>query len=147
MRMRSVTVTGNSAEPLPEVRVSGDMPTLLRRVYVQNDALMIDVESDDDDEFAKRVERKVAKGILNAVSVRYLMLPGHYRQNERGGFDCDAQELLEVSIVTIPVNARALRAKSLNGESDGIVERIAQRVVELLDVRRREAPRRRARQA
>jgi phage head maturation protease len=117
------------------------------RVYVQNDALMIDVEFDDDDDFAKRVERKVAKGILNAVSVRYLMLPGHYRQNERGGFDCDAQELLEVSIVTIPVNARALRAKSLDIEGDDIVERIAQRVVELLDARQREAPRRRARQA
>ena len=108
------------------------------RVYVQNNALMLDVEFDDDDDFAKRVERKVAKGILNAVSVRYLMLPGHYRQNERGGFDCDAQELLEVSIMTIPVNARALRAKSLDGESDDIVERIAKRVVELLDERESE---------
>jgi hypothetical protein len=66
------------------------------RVYVENDALMIDVEFD---------------------------------------FDCDAQELLEVSIVTIPENARALRAKSLEGESDDIVERIAKRVVELLDAR------------
>lgn len=103
------------------------------RVYVQNDALMVDVEFDDEDEFAKRVERKVAKGILNAVSVRYLMLPGQYRQNERGGFDCDAQELLEVSIVTIPGNARALRAKSLDGEGDDLVERIAERVVELLE--------------
>jgi phage head maturation protease len=117
------------------------------RVYVQNAALMIDVEFDDDDDFAKRVERKVAKGILNAVSVRYLMLPGQYRQNGRGGFDCDAQELLEVSIVTIPVNARALRAKSLDGEGEDIVERIAQRVVELLDARGSEGPRRRARQA
>jgi hypothetical protein len=105
------------------------------RVYVENDALMIDVEFDDEDEFAKRVERKVAKGILNAVSVRYLMLPGHFRQNERGGFDCDAQELLEVSVVTIPGNARALRAKSLEAEGDDIVERIAKRVVELLDER------------
>ncbi|CAM3246101.1 primosomal replication protein N [Corallococcus sp. ZKHCc1 1396] len=105
------------------------------RVYVENDALMIDVEFDDEDDFAKRVERKVAKGILNAVSVRYLMLPGHYRQNERGGFDCDAQELLEVSIVTIPANARAVRAKSLDGEGEDIVERIARRVVELLDAR------------
>jgi len=105
------------------------------RVYVEGDALMIDVEFDDEDDFARKVERKVAKGILNAVSVRYLMLPGHYRQNERGGFDCDAQELLEVSIVTIPANARAVRAKSLDGEGEDIVERIAKRVVELLDAR------------
>jgi len=105
------------------------------RVYVEGDALMIDVEFDDDDDFAKRVERKVAKGILNAVSVRYLMLPGQYRANDRGGFDCDAQELLEVSIVTIPGNARAVRAKSLDGEGEDVVERIAKRVVALLDER------------
>ncbi|MDC0712731.1 HK97 family phage prohead protease [Stigmatella sp. ncwal1] len=100
------------------------------RVYIENNALMIDVEFDDDDDFAKRIERKVAKGILNAVSVRYLMLPGQYRQNERGGFDCDAQELLEVSIVTIPGNARAVRSKAL--EDDELVERIATWVAELL---------------
>ncbi|TQF13729.1 primosomal replication protein N [Myxococcus llanfairpwllgwyngyllgogerychwyrndrobwllllantysiliogogogochensis] len=105
------------------------------RVYVEGDALMVDVEFDDEDEFAKRVERKVAKGILNAVSVRYLMLPGQYRQNERGGYDCDAQELLEVSIVTIPGNARAVRAKSFEDEGEDVVERIAARVVELLDAR------------
>ncbi|WP_395844345.1 hypothetical protein [Archangium violaceum] len=46
---------------------------------------MIDIVFDDEDDFARKVERKVAKGILNAVSVRYLMLPGPYRQNERGG--------------------------------------------------------------
>jgi hypothetical protein len=60
------------------------------------------------------------------------MLPGQYRANERGGYDCDAQELLEVSVVTIPGNPRAVRAKALDGEGDDIIERIAQRVVELL---------------
>ncbi|NVJ08384.1 HK97 family phage prohead protease [Myxococcus sp. AM001] len=105
------------------------------RVYVEGDALMVDIEFDDEDEFAKKVERKVSKGILNAVSVRYLMLPGQYRQNERGGYDCDAQELLEVSIVTIPGNARAVRSKSLDEAPDDLVERIATRVVELLDAR------------
>jgi hypothetical protein len=110
------------------------------RVYVQNDALMVDVEFDDEDDFAKRVERKVAKGILNAVSVRYLMLPGQYRQNDRGGFDCDAQELLEVSVVTIPGNARALRARSFGDNPDELIERIAQRVVELLAERGDDVP-------
>jgi HK97 family phage prohead protease len=106
------------------------------RVYTENNALMIDIEFDDDDDFAKRVERKVAKGILNAVSVRYLMLPGQYRVNERGGFDCDAQELLEVSIVTIPGNARAVRSKAL--EDEELVERIATRVAERLGNRAEE---------
>jgi|GEM_PF-2696521 len=105
------------------------------RVYVEGDALMVDIEFDDEDEFAKKVERKVSKGILNAVSVRYLMLPGQYRQNERGGYDCDAQELLEVSVVTIPGNARAVRSKSLDEGADDVVARIATRVVELLDAR------------
>nr|WP_241758328.1 HK97 family phage prohead protease [Myxococcus landrumus] len=105
------------------------------RVYVEGDALMVDVEFDDEDDFAQRVEKKVARGILNAVSVRYLMLPGQYRQNERGGYDCDAQELLEVSVVTIPGNARAVRAKSFEDAEEDIVERIAARVVELLDAR------------
>ena len=108
------------------------LPIVKGRVYVEGQALMIDVEFDDEDDFAKRVERKVAKGILNAVSVRYLMLPGQYRVNDRGGFDCDAQELLEVSIVTLPGNARALRTKSLEGAGDDVIERIARRVVELL---------------
>ncbi|QDE69812.1 primosomal replication protein N [Myxococcus xanthus] len=105
------------------------------RVYVEGDALMVDIEFDDEDEFAKKVERKVSKGILNAVSVRYLMLPGQYRQNARGGYDCDAQELLEVSVVTIPGNSRAVRSKSLDEAPDDLVERIATRVVELLDAR------------
>lgn len=121
----SASLTG--AEP--------QLPIGKGRVYVEGDALMVDVEFDDEDEFAKKVERKVSKGILNAVSVRYLMLPGQYRQNERGGYDCDAQELLEVSVVTIPGNARAVRSKSLDEAPEDVVERIATRVVELLDAR------------
>lgn len=121
----SAAITG--AEP--------QLPIGKGRVYVEGDALMVDVEFDDEDEFAKKVERKVSKGILNAVSVRYLMLPGQYRQNERGGYDCDAQELLEVSVVTIPGNSRAVRSKSLDEAPDDLVERIATRVVELLDAR------------
>ncbi|QDE98673.1 HK97 family phage prohead protease [Myxococcus xanthus] len=121
----SASLTG--AEP--------QLPIGKGRVYVEGDALMVDVEFDDEDEFAKKVERKVSKGILNAVSVRYLMLPGQYRQNERGGYDCDAQELLEVSVVTIPGNSRAVRSKSLDEAPDDLVERIATRVVELLDAR------------
>ncbi|WIG98346.1 HK97 family phage prohead protease [Myxococcus sp. SDU36] len=121
----SASLTG--AEP--------QLPIGKGRVYVEGDALMVDIEFDDEDEFAKKVERKVSKGILNAVSVRYLMLPGQYRQNERGGYDCDAQELLEISVVTIPGNARAVRSKSLDEGADDLVERVAKRVVELLDAR------------
>lgn len=74
-------------------------------------ALMVDIEFDQDDELAQRVEKKVEAGILNAVSVRYIMTEGKYRENERGGYDSDEQELLEISVVTIPGNQRAVRAK------------------------------------
>lgn len=87
------------------------------RVYVEGDALMVDIEFDQDDEFARRVEGKVAKGMLNAVSVRYLMKK--YRENERGGYDSDEQELLEISVVTIPGNARATIAKARPGGMHG----------------------------
>jgi HK97 family phage major capsid protein/HK97 family phage prohead protease len=82
------------------------------RAYVEGDALMVDIEFDQDDEFARKVESKVEKGILNAVSVRYVMK--RYHENERGGYDCDEQELLEISVVTIPGNQRAVRVKSLD---------------------------------
>jgi HK97 family phage prohead protease len=87
------------------------------RAYVQGNALMCDVQFDQADEFAKRVEGKIRGGYLNAVSVRYLLQDGKFRVNERGGIDSDEQELLEVSIVTIPGNQRAVRVKSEGGSN------------------------------
>lgn len=92
------------------------LPIGKAHVYVEGDALMAEVEFDQDDEFARKVEQKVAKGILSAVSVRYLM--HKYHQNERGGFDSDEHELLELSVVTIPGNQRATRAKGLDDVQD-----------------------------
>ncbi|WP_216623012.1 hypothetical protein [Corallococcus exercitus] len=39
------------------------------RAYVQGDALLVDIEFDQDDEFARRVESKVEKGILTPTVV------------------------------------------------------------------------------
>jgi HK97 family phage prohead protease len=83
--------------------------------YVRDDALLVDITFDHSDPFAQAVERKVDAGILNAVSVRYRLTAGKYRQNELGGIDSDEQELLEISIVTIPGNQRAVRVKSFDG--------------------------------
>jgi phage head maturation protease len=85
------------------------------RAYVAGNALMVDIQFDQLDDFAKRVESKVSQGILNAVSVRYTIPDGAYTENEKGGLDSTAQELLEISIVTIPGNQRALRVKSADG--------------------------------
>lgn len=92
-------------------------------------ALMVDIEFDQDDEFAKRVESKVSKGILSAVSVRYRLTPGKYRENEKGGYDSDEQELLEISVVNIPGNQRAVRVKSIEDERAEFAAVIAKAVV------------------
>jgi phage head maturation protease len=109
------------------------------RAYVQGDALMVDIVFDQKDEFAQKVESKVDQGILNAVSVRYTLPDGSYSENEKGGLDSTAQELLEISIVTIPGNQRALRVKGFDGDAEELFEavavRAAQIVVKALDER------------
>jgi hypothetical protein len=46
-------------------------------------------------------------------------------ENEKGGLDSTAQELLEISIVTIPGNQRALRVKGLDGDAESSSRQIA----------------------
>lgn len=111
------------------------------RAYVQGDALYVDVQFDQTDEFAKRVESKVEQGILNAVSVRYTIPDGAYTENEKGGLDSTAQELLEISIVTIPGNQRALRVKGSDGlDPKSLVEQVASRAAEIFTERLRAHP-------
>lgn len=88
------------------------------RAYLNADksALMVDIEFDEDDDFARQVESKVAKGIISAVSVRYRLTPGKFWENSKGGIDSEEQELLEISIVNIPGNQRAVRVKKVDAE-------------------------------
>lgn len=103
------------------------------RAFVEGNALMVEVQFDQSDDFAKKVESKVKQGILNAVSVRYTIPDGAYTENEKGGLDSTAQELLEISIVTIPGNQRALRVKGVDdSEFDVLTEKVASRAAEIL---------------
>lgn len=95
--------------------------------YLEGDRLMVDVTFDQGDEFAKKVEAKVAGGYLSAVSVRYLML--RYEENELGGFDSLEQDLLEISIVPIPGNQRAVRVKNLDTDIEAVVKRVVAEVL------------------
>lgn len=90
------------------------MPIGKARAYIEGNALMADIEFDQDDPLAQAAQRKVEKGYLNAVSVRYRLSPGKFRENEKGGYDSDEQELLEISLVNIPGNQRAVRAKGFD---------------------------------
>lgn len=106
------------------------LPIGKARAFVEGDALMCEIEFDSEDELAKKVESKVERGFMGAVSVRYTMKK--YHENERGGFDSDEHELLELSLVNIPGNQRALRVKGLDSDAEALVERIATRAAEIV---------------
>jgi HK97 family phage prohead protease len=77
-------------------------------VYMQDGKLFVEVKftSAEEYDFGARVETLVRGGFLNAVSVRFA--PSEYQWNGLGGIDYLKQELLEVSVVPIPCNPRAL---------------------------------------
>jgi HK97 family phage prohead protease len=102
------------------------------RAYIEGNALMVDITFDQTDDFAKRIESKVDQGILSAVSVRYMMADGKFKVNEKGGFDSEEQELLEISVVTIPGNQRAVRVKALESERAEFIDAIADAVAKKL---------------
>lgn len=91
---------------------------------VENDKLMIDVEFDMDDELGAKIARKVKNGFMSAVSVGFNPkkaiersdLPTEHRYYGERGMFFEQAELLEVSVVTIPANAAAIAAKSLDLE-------------------------------
>lgn len=87
-------------------------------VYLQDGRLFVEVKFTPAEvyEFGAQVEQMVRGGFLNAVSVRFA--PTEYQWNDLGGLDFLKQELLEVSIVPIPCNPRALLdpTKALSGQ-------------------------------
>lgn len=108
------------------------------KAYVEGDALMVDIEFDQDDEFARRVERKVEKGILNAVSVRYRMLK--YHENDRGGWDSEEHELYEISVVNLPGHQGALRVKDAEDAREAFADLLVARLMKALDARAKNEP-------
>lgn len=92
------------------------------RVEVIEGNLEIDVKFDMEDELGKEVARKVDGGFLSAVSVgfqpkkainRSELPPEHPAYSKSAGQFFQENELLEISVVTIPANAAAV-AKGLN---------------------------------
>src|SRR5690606_23849409 len=73
-------------------------------VGVRDGALRSTAEFDLDDPFATLVYRKLKRGFLNAVSVGFV--PKEWTWDEtRGGFNFLRQELVEYSVVPVPMNA------------------------------------------
>ncbi|MFI6737443.1 HK97 family phage prohead protease [Nonomuraea sp. NPDC050451] len=89
-------------------------------VGVEGDALMMDISFDQEDDFARTVERKIRSGFLNAVSigfdVRGWEKPG---QNMWNGGVATKWELFETSVVPVPMDERATveSGRSLHDEN------------------------------
>ena len=100
---------------------SNSLPIGKGKVSIKGGQLMIDVEFDQEDELARKVESKVKNGYINAVSVgfnpieskRRSELPKEHKAFGKRGMYFEKSELLEVSIVTIPANSDAT-AKQFN---------------------------------
>ena len=100
---------------------SNSLPIGKGKVQIKGGQLMIDVEFDQEDELARKVESKVKNGYINAVSVgfnpieskRRSELPKEHKAFGKRGMYFEKSELLEVSIVTIPANSDAT-AKQFN---------------------------------
>lgn len=89
-------------------------------VGVEGDSLKMDIEFDQEDEFARTVERKIRAGFLNAVSigfdVRGWEKPG---QNLWNGGVATKWELFETSVVPVPMDEKATveAGRSLDDEN------------------------------
>jgi HK97 family phage prohead protease len=92
-------------------------------VRIEDQEMLVDItfESAENNPLAEKIFRKVLAGILNAVSVGFIELgEGAQGDTERGQdpsvYYFGGQELLEVSVVSIPSNKNAL-VKSLRSQS------------------------------
>jgi hypothetical protein len=84
------------------------------RAYIEDDELLIDItfEPSDINPLAEKIFKKLQFGSLNAVSVGFVPLrneKGNIGEERDGAFYFHGQELLEVSVVNIPSNPKALK--------------------------------------
>ena len=84
-----------------------DIPPIGRgKATVDKEAgLLVEIEFDNEDELAQKIEKKVRRGFLNAGSVGFMRLDSK-RENDM--LITTKALLLEVSIVSIPANPEAL---------------------------------------
>jgi hypothetical protein len=80
------------------------------RAEVDGDRLLVDVEFDQGDEFARQVERKYRDGFMNAVSIGFEVTEWEGSGSHWSGGVAQAWELHELSAVPIPMDAGAVVA-------------------------------------
>jgi hypothetical protein len=105
-------VYGEGSSPNPDDQLG------FGRAYVEGKELLIDItfEPADINPLAEKIFKKIQHGSLRAVSVGFVPLKsedGKFGEERDGAFHFFGQELLEVSVVNIPSNPKALK-KSLD---------------------------------
>ncbi len=105
-------VYGEGSSPNPDDQLG------FGRAYVEGKELLIDItfEPEDINPLAEKIFKKIQHGSLRAVSVGFVPLKnedGKYGEERDGAYHFFGQELLEVSVVNIPSNPKALK-KSLD---------------------------------
>jgi HK97 family phage prohead protease len=85
-------------------------------VWREGDALMLGIDKWDTNELATEVKRKVDEGFINAVSIGFIVKKGRYDDEDKIYY-IDKAELLEVSVVNIPADPKAVRVKSIEVEA------------------------------
>ena len=76
------------------------------------------------DPFADRVKNAWEKGFIKTASIGFN--PVDYEQNDKGGYDYKTWEMLEWSLVPIPMNAEACRVAKSAGFDDLIEHKATQ---------------------
>jgi HK97 family phage prohead protease len=74
---------------------------------IENGALVIEVEFDEEDPFAAMIRSKYERGFLHGVSVGFK--PREYTKMDDGGYRYLECDLMEVSAVPVPANPMALQ--------------------------------------
>lgn len=94
---------------------------------VGGDRLMMDVEFDQADDFAVKVERKYRDGFMSAVSIRFDVLKwATPKDNYWTGGTALEWELLETSAVPVPLDANALveSGRGLFDDGDALIRNL-----------------------
>ncbi len=97
------------------------------KVWVKDGMLMLGIVKYDDNDLAKEVKRKIDNDMLNAVSVSFMPKDGEYKTIDgKERFMITKSELLEVSVVTIPADPKAVKVKSIEAPppSEELLEEI-----------------------
>jgi HK97 family phage prohead protease len=88
------------------------------RLRTEGSMLKAEPRFDTEDDFAKKIEGRVARGFLKGASVGIIILDAELRSMPDGDVIpfVTRWELLEASVVSVPSNAGALKLYNQNGE-------------------------------